>query len=332
MRELVCDLGQTVHVDAECCCAGDHRLRRGRFAARVVDDKIRQPDRGGVALGLRRVVALDRQGDAGRHAPPTHQHRPDQGVVDPELASLPADPLLGSCIAVVDLELSIQLGKHPAADVVEECRHRQLVPGGQPSKLGDPVGRMAGRHAMTAKALLPLGPRTGGIEGVVALEGGRDGPQAGRVQGLDCLADPTAILASGPAAGRPQHRDGQGGIGFDRVRGIPCRGGPALTSDEQTPARLRQHRHTGDSFEGVREPASALSDPAFGGRLGLGIRALAVALAGRGGARLARLAGRLSDAWLSGDLAHCCPYPLHDRHAGATHLAPTPASPARTDA
>ena len=61
----------------------------------VVGDEVGERNRRGRALGVVGVVALDRRADRRREAPAANEHAADQGVVDPELAALGGNAILG---------------------------------------------------------------------------------------------------------------------------------------------------------------------------------------------------------------------------------------------
>ena len=147
------------------------------------------------------------------------------------------------------LELSVQLGEHPAPDVVEQRRHRQLVSAGQPSQLGDPVGRVAGRHAMTAKALLSLGPRSGNRRGRSSRWRPRRlaGPPGSASRWLGGLRRPRLRARCWPPATPRSPRR-------HRTRSRPRvrrRRGPAPHRRRADAGGLRQRRHTGGNVERV---------------------------------------------------------------------------------
>ena len=74
-------------------------------------------------------MALDRSGEAGGKSPATGEHAADQGVVDPELAPLAMDPLLGGTGVAVDLGRigGVGVDQDELADVMEQRRGEQLV-------------------------------------------------------------------------------------------------------------------------------------------------------------------------------------------------------------
>src|SRR5919197_6555733 len=86
------------------------------------------------------MMALDRVADARRQSPAPHHHRPHEGMINAELASLTTDALIGRDVQVVEFEVAIELRQYGSPDVVQQRRHRQLVAVWQSRQLRDPIG------------------------------------------------------------------------------------------------------------------------------------------------------------------------------------------------
>src|SRR5690349_11027208 len=100
------------------------------------------------------MVALDRGGDVRGERPAANQDGPDQRMVDAELATLTADPLVRGRVPFAHVRVgAVKLRQHQPADVVKKRRDGQLVAIGEPGELSDAIGRVAGGNGMAAEAL-----------------------------------------------------------------------------------------------------------------------------------------------------------------------------------
>ncbi len=124
-----------------------------------------------MSVGRRRMVSLDCRRDAAGKAPSPDQDGADQGMVDPQLSTLVAHPLLGRDQPVVQLiELLVHLRHHQATHIVKQSGNGQLVWLLEARQLGDPVGRMAGGHGVSTEALVAACRAVWRLERIVSLD------------------------------------------------------------------------------------------------------------------------------------------------------------------
>ena len=169
-------------------------------------EHVREADEGGVALGVVRVVALDRGRDRTRKVPATGEHAADERVVDAELAALVVQPLLGRAGRAVDLLGVARIGvhQHELADVVEQRGDEQAVAVGVAGGGGEPVGGALDRDRVEPEAFRRRVPGLAALEelerlglGDEALNGLRGEQLDGRDDALDlALRALSALLAS----------------------------------------------------------------------------------------------------------------------------------------
>ena len=87
-------------------------------------------------------------------------------MVDAELTPLLVDPLLGRRAAIAEdlLVARVEPDQDELADVVEQCRRRQLVAARDLGEVGDALGRVTGRDRVAAEALGKQGPARGRLK------------------------------------------------------------------------------------------------------------------------------------------------------------------------
>src|SRR4029453_13752518 len=96
-------------------------------------------------------------------APAPGEHSADEGVVDPELAALAGDPILGGRAAGIEAlrVVGMDADEHGPPDVVQNRSEGELVAVGGAGDLGDPVRRTLDGEGVHPKA---LGGRTGAVQ------------------------------------------------------------------------------------------------------------------------------------------------------------------------
>ena len=131
--------------------------------------EISQPDSGGDAFRVGRVMPLDRGGDRSRQSPAADQDRTDQRVVDPQLAPLEAEALVRVLVgSEADAELlSIELAQDEPPHVVEQRSHREFVALRDARHVADAVRGSPHGHRVPAEALVPVAAGAGCAEQVV---------------------------------------------------------------------------------------------------------------------------------------------------------------------
>ena len=142
-------------------------------------------------------MTLDSSRDVSGKPPPADQDGAHQRVVDPELATLEPNPLVGADEPATGLlELAVHSRQDQVPEVVDESGHRQLVAVRQPHLLGDPVRRMAGGHSVAAELLVTGGRAGRHAERIVGLDRRDHLAQAGCVKRLDGLPDAARSAAA----------------------------------------------------------------------------------------------------------------------------------------
>jgi hypothetical protein len=231
-----------------------------------MDDQVGESDRRCVAAGVGSVVALDGTRDRVRDAPAADQHRPDDRMIDPELAALAPRVVVGRLTGQGQLVvLAVEVGEYEAADVVKQRRDRELLALRQPGMLGDRLGGVADRDRVAAEALVALRFERRPGEQLVGVELVGELAQLIRLQRLDRIADRGRTAGqSGAVVGGPHHRDRKRSVGLDRFGELAHRRRGALAGGEKAPARLGECGHPRDGLERRGQPLAAGGGPGDG--------------------------------------------------------------------
>ena len=260
--------------------------RRDRIAGGVVDDRVGEADRGSVPVRVGGVVALDRGGDRRLQAPAADEDGADQRVVDPELATLAADALLGVLGAPGrPVARRRRAGRAPACRRREAGRRWRARRAGRCEPPRRPGRRRAGRRRRGGGTARRRAARRRRRR---RRRRSRAGSRSRDPVGVSARRPPARppTRAGGPVAvvGGAHHRDRQRGVGLDRLGDIAGRLALAVAEAHQAAAGLGERGHPGDRFERLGEARRrlrrAVAAPASWQAFGLQWSGLIAALEG----------------------------------------------------
>ncbi len=210
------------------------------------------------AVGVLRVVALDHARDRLREAPAPGENAADERVVDPELAALGLDPLLGRTGLRMHLARITGVGvhEHKLADVVQERGDQQAVTRLIADLAGEAVRRPLRGDGVEAEALGDPLPDGGALEEIKRPRPAGNCVYGARREQLDPAdrALNASAVGSVDVVGEAEHGDRKRDIGLDRRDYLGSRRLSRLEQTQHAGAGLRQHRERLECLERCRQP------------------------------------------------------------------------------